>query len=203
MPKYQLEQEREVTPQPSAFVASVVVPLAQCGLVGAMLALGALTLAVVITGDLTGWPVALVIGVLGFVILGAWRFTWDVRRPVLEWLEAWTGQDIDGDGTVGTTGRVPFTEAVLDRRARQVLRLASEGKSISRASLVPKMMPRGEWEALMARLVARGIGTRARDRSVVVKYNTFAEAWERYTNGPPGPYPSWWVDESDGLVSKE
>jgi len=199
--RYPLEQERELTPQPSTFTAQVVVPLAQCGLVGLMLALGSLAIARAVLGDWRGWPVALLIGVLGFVILGAWRFTWDIRRPVLEWLENATGQDLDGNGAIGATGRVQFTEAQLDRRARQVLRLAADGKPISRRTLVPRMMSRGEWEGLMSRLVARGICDRARDGSAVLKFKTFAEAWERYT--APRESTQFWVDEDGGLVSKE
>ena len=201
MKRYQAEQEREITPQPSTFTAQVVVPLAQCGLVGLMLAVGAMAIARAILGDWRGWPVALLIGLLGFVGLGVWRFVWDVRRPVLEWLESATGQDLDGNGEIGSAGRVTITETQLDRRARQVLRMATEGKSISRRTLVPRMMSRGEWQALMTRLVARGICERARDGSAVLRVKTFAEAWERYTT--PRESTQFWVDEDGGLVSKE
>ena len=180
----------------------VLVPLALSCLAGAGVSVVVLAGWFAVVGDLTAWRAALVCGVLAGGGLLVWRCWWEVRLPVLRWLESLTGEDIDGDGAIGApSSRVPFTEAALDRRARQVLRLAAEGRPITRSALVPKMLSRGEWEGLMSRLVARGICERGRDGSAVLKYKTFGEAWERYT--APQVSTQFWLDTDGGLVSKQ
>jgi MFS family permease len=202
--RYGLEQGQEVGRElrgPNVLTERVLVPMAQAGLAGAGAGVAVLAVWVALVGNWHGWRLALFVGVLCGAGLLVWRFVWEVRLPVLSWLESVTGEDLDGNGAVGSTGRVQFTEAGLDRRARQALRLASEGQSISRRALVPRMMRRGEWEAMGRRLVARGVCKRAGDGSLLLGCGSFAEAWEKYT--APRTSTGFWVDEEDGLVSKD
>jgi hypothetical protein len=203
--RYGLEQGQEVGRElrgPNVLTERVLVPMAQAGLAGAGAGVAVLAVWVALVGNWHGWRLALFVGVLCGAGLLVWRFVWEVRLPVLSWLESVTGEDLDGNGVVGdASGRVQFTEAGLDRRARQALRLASEGKSISRRALVPRMMPRGEWEAMGRRLVARGVCDKARDGSLLLRCGSFAEAWERYT--APRTSTQFWLDDAGGFVSKD
>jgi hypothetical protein len=183
-----------------AFVLAVAVPLTQCAIVGFAVGLAVLAVTAGAMRRWAWWPLALCAGVLAFTALAVWRFVWEIRRPAVAALEELSGRDLDGDGFVGA--RVPLDNVRLDRLARHLLRLAADGKSISRRAVVPRMMTRGEWEVIMKRFVARGVIDRDRMGAAVLKCGTFEECWSRYV-GEAQNARSFWVGEDGDLIARE
>jgi hypothetical protein len=178
----------------------VGVPLVQSMLAGLALvvALGAVILAAMYVDVLGVWTLLLLSGAGMFAYLCGWRMWMDIRAPYAQ--ERATGEDTNRDGYIGDP-RIRTDNARMDRLARQVIRLAHEGRSISRAALVPKLLTAGEWELLRKRLSGRGVVDLDRKGAMMMRHATYAESWARYTEGPRGS--SWLVNQDGETVEAE
>lgn len=178
----------------------VGVPFAQSVLSGVAVAVaGALLIAFAMWPDALGvWWLPVFLGVAWWCYLLGWRTYRDLRAPYE--VERATGEDTNRDGYVGDP-RIRTTDGRMDRLARQVIRLAHSGQSISRAALVPKLLTAGEWELLRKRLVGRGVVDLDRKGAMTMRNQTYAESWARYTGGPRSS--SYLVNEDGDLVEAE
>jgi hypothetical protein len=178
----------------------VGVPLAQSVLSGlAVVVAGVLIISLAMWPDALGvWWLPITCGVAWFCYLLGWRTFRDLRSPYE--VEHETGEDTNRDGYVGDP-RIRTDNARMDRMARQVIRLAHSGQSISRAALVPKLLTAGEWDLLRRRLSGRGVVDLDRKGAMMMRAASYAESWARYVERPR-PH-SYLVNQDGDTVEAE
>jgi len=180
----------------------ILIPMLKC----AALALGLAIVFMAVAASFRAWdwmPVALLLGlVIGAVFLAAY-FGKDLGRDILGRVEVATGVDIDRNGQLGTGGgKKPYTAQQIDELAREMVKQAHRGESMSFRTWKRKLkVSQGLWEDARKKLLARNVCMRDAHGELVLRFGTSKESIARL-EGQPSAH-SYDVAWDGSLIPKE